>query len=208
MDKRCAELALVIGLSLAACSPGRVPSSPPPSVSLSDDACLDASTTPLLPRDDAIPVDKPVLAGGAVRSGDFALALWLYCDPSLSGADPNGRSFSEIQHLGFRYEWEYLGKYAEVNTATTSDVNGEQINHSGGGPTLNLGDTETTTGYWRTPNDVAVDAIFAGKPVEFAVTVMAPDPVAGAKLTVSFESSADGYVISKAGLSASDVQTK
>jgi len=208
MVRRCTELALVFAVSLAACSPGHVPSSPPLIVSLSDQACIDASTTPLLPRDDSIPVDKPVLAGGTVRSGDFSLAIWLYCDPSLSGTDPNGQSFSEIQHLGFRYEWEYLGAYTEVSTTTTSIVNGEQINQSGGGPTLGLGDTETTTGEWRTPDLVAVEAILAGKPVEFAVTVMAPDPVAGAKLTVSFESSPNGYVITKAELSASEVQTK
>jgi hypothetical protein len=50
-----------------------------------------------------------LLGGGSVLNGDFALDLWLVCDPQYN-ADPDNVAYrSEITGLGFYFAWAYQG---------------------------------------------------------------------------------------------------
>jgi hypothetical protein len=199
--KKGVALLLASQVILSGCSTQATPiSNPEPHIVLSKDACEQAWMTPLIPNDNNDFGDRPVLAGGSIRSGDFVVALWLYCDASLSDESIDGANYSEIGYLGIRTEWTYVGLPIEHGSSTILAVNGKQINESGGGPRIGTGDSESGEGPWRTPDLSVAQAVINGKPVEFLLSVYTPDPAAAAKLTVQFTPAKDGYVVARTEL--------
>jgi len=124
------SIPFVLLASLVACTSPPAPAR----LTLHKDACQEPGFTPLVPTDEFLPTPIPVLAGGTVVSGDFVISLWLYCDPSLSSDDPDLPGFSEVRYLGFRSEWQYLGRPIDHMSRTVITVNGEQVSSSGSGP--------------------------------------------------------------------------
>jgi hypothetical protein len=59
-----------------------------------------------------------LLGGGTVLNGDFALDLWLVCDPQYNADPDNMAHRSEITGLGFYFAWAYQGsREDEILTA-------------------------------------------------------------------------------------------
>ena len=168
----------------------------PARLSLHEDACQEPGFTPLVPTDEFLPTQIPVLAGGTVASGDFLISLWLYCDPSLSSDDPNAPDFSEVRYLGFRSEWQYLGRPIDHRSRTVFTVNGEQVSSSGSGPGVDRREINIHMGETSFPG--LADAARTSRPVEFLITISAPDPLAAAALLVTFESTPSGLMLTTA----------
>ncbi len=199
---------IILSLLVGSCAPRSRPTSPPPRVYLSEHACQRPYLTSLISQDDFYEVQRPVLAGGVVTSGDFVIAIWLYCDPSLDSDDPYGGHYSEVRLLGFRYEWEHLGLPIETDSHTSVAINGDELSGTGGGPGVGTGDTETTTGEITTPSQVVARAVANSQPVEFVVTISAPDRIASAVLRVLFASAPDGYRVVRSEVASGSTNTR
>ena len=181
---------------------------PPEHLSLARHACQEPGLTPVLPPDLQSGMDIPILAGGTVESGDFLISLWLYCDPSSPSDDLESSEYSEIGSLGFRYEWQYLGPYlaraTEPGAATVVTANGMVLLRDAPGPPLSHGEIHAHTGSIRTEGQVISRAVASGDPVEFTITISAPDPTASAVLNVTFASAPDGVVLVDARIRQAD----
>jgi len=190
------SIPFVLLASLVACTSPPAPAR----LTLHQDACQEPGFTPLVPTDEFLPTPIPVLAGGTVVSGDFVISLWLYCDPSLSSDDPDLPGFSEVRYLGFRSEWQYLGRPIDHMSRTVITVNGEQVSSSGSGPGVASREINVHMGETRFPG--LADALHASRPVEFLVTISAPDPLAAAALLATLETTPGGLMLATAKVEA------
>ena len=192
-------LSILLSGILAGCqgSQAQAPSIDP--TPLARHSCIgDAEAPRLLTGDMTEPV--PILAGGSLRTGEFVIGIWLYCDPTLDSTDYFSPNFSEISHLGFRYEWMYLGLPVEGETETIISINGVEASRDGVGPGLNTGSAGALTGPLKTERRVIAEAASLGKPVEYLITVEAPHVTEAAVLYVRFTLAEEGYYVSEARL--------
>lgn len=174
-------------------------------VSLSKHACISGSSlTPHLPLGVNEQIKAPALAGGAVRSGDFLISLWLICDPSLASDDPDfpeysWQEFSEVRYLGFLSGWEYLGDPPNQEIKESLTINGEVISghiiasHTDPERSLSRGEGHARYGPINTENQIVARALAAGEPVEIVLTISGSKILAEVHLRASFEESPDGY---------------
>jgi len=188
----------ICALLIGGCS--LIPQSPTPRVSLARHACQIPGMTPVLFPDQPPQSELSILTGGTIKSGDFALSLWLYCDQSLSSDDPNGADYSEVRYMGLRYEWSYYGPMIDETVRTVVTANNEEVTSDRSGPGIDRGGTTAHTGQFSTPNQVVAHAIGSSRPVEFVMTVSSPDTTTSIALTVTFDSTADGIVLATADL--------
>ena len=183
--------------------------SPPQRASLDKHACQDPDFTPLLPANESQPGQRPILAGGTVASGQFLISMWLYCDPTLSEDDPNEPNFSEVRYLGYRSEWQYRGlRPIDHMVKTVTMANREGMDAGGTGPSLRLGDISTSATIIRTPSQVVARALERSQPVEFLITISAPEPLAAAILRVTFKPGPDGLQVATAEIEEAPPSSK
>ncbi len=174
-------------------------------VSLSNHACINGnSLTPHLRLGINEQIMAPALTGGAVRSGDFLISLWLICDPSLASDDPDfpeysWQGFSEVRYLGFLSGWEYLGDPPDQEIKESLTINGEvisgQIIASQTDPEISLsrGRGHSEYGPINTENQIVARALVAGDPVDIILTISGSKIIAKVHLRALFEESPDGY---------------
>ena len=174
-------------------------------VSLSKHACISGSSLiPHLPLGVNEQIKAPALAGGAVRSGDFLISLWLICDPSLASDDPDfpeysWQEFSEVRYLGFLSGWEYLGDPPDQEIKESLTINGEVISgyiiasHTDPERSLSRGEGHASYGPINTENQIVARALAAGEPVDIVLTISGSKTLAELHLRASFEESPDGY---------------
>ncbi len=178
--------------------------SPPERASLSKHACIRANgSTPHLLVGINEQIEAPALAGGAVRSGDFLISLWLICNPSLASDDPNfpeysWQEFSEVRYLSFLYNWEYLGLPLDQEAKASLTINGEIISVRTLAPrtapetSLSRFASFTSYGPINTKNKIVAQALAAGEPIDIILTISGSEILAEAHLSASFEEAPDG----------------
>lgn len=173
-------------------------------VSLSKHACNGGGgLSPHIPLGVNQQIKAPVLAGGAVRSGDFLISLYLICDPSLEADDPENleyswQEYSEVRYLGLASGWRIVGYNPDLEGLDTKEsltINGEVIQGMGGGPQIavSYGTGFMHYGPINTENQIVARALEAGKPVEIVLTISTSKTLDAVRLQASFEETSDGY---------------
>jgi len=161
-------------------------------------ACQDSSITPVLFPDSLPQPELPILTGGTATPDEWVLSLWLYCDTSLSSADPSEPGYSEVGYLGLRSEWSYRGRAPQADVSMLTSVGHEVVMSDKAGAPFTTGSTSAQTTSIVTPSQVVARAAAASQPVEFVMTLSAPDPTASVVLRVTFNPTPDGIVLGSA----------
>lgn len=169
-------------------------------VSLSKYACADDIIhIPRLPAGIDNETEAKALTGGTVRSGDFLLSLWLFCDPTLTSDDPLNDDYSEVKNLAFLSAFRYFGEPLDQPINLNLTVNSETFNSFAYSASTNdqililRGATGANYGRIITNDQTVAHSLITGEPVIFLFTVSTSELLASAQLIASFEETPDGY---------------
>ncbi|MCD4802005.1 MAG: hypothetical protein K8R16_03585 [Anaerolineales bacterium] len=144
-------------------------------------------------------IKAPALAGGTVRSGDFLLSFWLFCDPTLTSDDPLNDDYSEVKNLAFLSAFRYFGEPLDQPINLNLTVNSETFNSFAYSASTNdqililRGATGANYGRISTNDQTVAHSLITGEPVIFLFTVSTSELLASAQLIASFEETPDGY---------------
>jgi hypothetical protein len=167
---------------------------PQPPLAVSAIACSSAAALKEPPLDSSFSSNK-VLGGGVVRSGDFRLEAYLYCDPALSPDNPDPASQSAISGLGVHTAWRYEGPDIAGPVELFWGFGNEAQPSGGWDGGLTRGSSASYTG--GIVSAEAVSAITKGDMLSLAFSIKANAASAGASLSFDMAPSGDGYAPSE-----------